>query len=257
MRVLAISCSPHKEGLSPGLLKAAAEGAREAGADVDVVLLAEKKIRPCIACPSPPCWTAMECNIKDDDALALRDKFNRCDALIISAPVYFLGLNGMGKDFLDRMRYYGENGKPALPIVAAGGTGKGCVKALQDLSISLTIFGFRIFMPMPVTRYNADEAFQEVKERGRKLVREYVRKPFSGLSEGYKWLLSSPYMDWDLVDEILFLTKVAIEGLRRKGKEDLASRFSEELSALEGYPENKIERAISLQERVMNAFNVS
>lgn len=38
-------------------------------------------------------------------------------------------------------------------------------------------------MPMPVTCYNAEEAFQEVKER---MVREYVCEPFSGL----QWLLS-------------------------------------------------------------------
>jgi len=157
MKVLAVCGSPHKEGLSPSLLKSAVEGAKEVGAEVEVVLLAEKKVKPCIACPSPPCWSEMECNIKDD-GLYLRKLFNECDGLIISVPVYFLGINGLAKDFIDRMRHYGENGKPAFPIAAAGGTGKGCVKALQDLATSLTIFGFRVVMPMPVTRYNAEEA---------------------------------------------------------------------------------------------------
>jgi multimeric flavodoxin WrbA len=255
MKVLAVSCSPHREGLSPGLLRAAAEGAREAGGDVEIVLLAEKEVGPCIACPSPPCWTTLDCNIKDD-GLLLREKLNMCDALIISAPVYFLGINGMAKDFLDRMRHYGPNGKPALPISAAGGTGKGCINALQDLSISLTILGFRVVMPLPVTRYNAEEALKEARERGKRLVKEFSQKrPFSGLSEGYAWLYSQPYMDWDLADELVFLARMAIEGLRKKGREDLASEFAEELSALERYPENRMERAVSLHERTMHAFN--
>lgn len=258
MKILAICASPHKEGLSPGLLKSAAEGAKEAGADVEVVLLAEKEINPCLACPSPPCWSALECNIRDDDALSLRRLFNECDGLIISVPVYFLGMNGLAKDFLDRMRYYSQNGKPAFPIASAGGTGKGCVKTLQDLATSLTIFGFRVVMPMPVTRYNAEEALGEARRRGRKMVEEYrERKPFSNLAEGYTWLYSLPYMNWDLVDELLFLSRVAIEGLRRKGKEDLAKQFYEELLSLEKYPDNLVEKATSLHERTMHAFNIS
>ncbi len=258
MKILAICGSPHREGLSPGLLKAAAEGARLAGAEVEVVLLAEKRIKPCIACPSPPCWTSMECNIKDDDGLHLRKLFNECDGLIISAPVYFLGLNGLVKDFLDRMRYYHSNGKPALPIAAAGGTGKGCVKALQDLSTSLTVFGFRIVMPMPVTRYNAEEAFSQAKERGRKLVEEFSEpKPLSNLGEGYAWLYSLPYMTWNLVDELLYLSRIAIEGLRRKGRDDLAESLYSELLALENYPEDLAVRAMVLHQKTMHAFNTS
>jgi multimeric flavodoxin WrbA len=256
MRVLAVCGSPHREGFSPRLLKSAVEGAREAGAEVEVVLLAERKVKPCLACPNPPCWTSLDCNIKDDDGLALRKMFNECDALIISVPVYFLTINGLAKDFLDRMRHYGNNGKPAFPIAAAGGTGKGCVQALQDLSISLTVFGFRVVMPMPATRYNADEAIVEAKKRGRRLVEEFKeRKSFSSLAEGYKWLYSQPYMDWDLVDELLYLVRIAIEGIRRKGREDLASQFEEELLEVEKYPENLCERAYALHERTMNTFN--
>ncbi|MGB9797268.1 MAG: flavodoxin family protein [bacterium] len=253
---MAICGSPHIEGFSPSLLKSAAEGTREAGADVEVVILGEKRIKSCLACPNPPCWTSMNCNIKDDDGLLLRKLFNECDALIISAPVYFLTINGLTKDFLDRMRHYGANGKPAFPISAAGGTGKGCVKALQDLSVSLTIFDFRVVMPLPATRYNAEEALAEARKRGKRLVEEYgEKKPFANLADGYAWLYSQPYMDWDLIDELLYLTRIAIEGIRKKGREDLASQFVEELSALEKNPENIVERIASLHERTMQVFN--
>lgn len=258
VKILAICGSPHIEGLSPGLLKKAAEGAREAGADVEVVLLGEKKIKQCIACPSPPCWTSLDCNIKDDDVLSIRKTLDDCDALIIAVPVYFLGINGLAKDFIDRIRPREATGKPVLPIAAAGGTGKGCVKALQDLCTSLTIFGFRVVMPLPATRYNREEAFNEAALRGRKLVEEAKeRKPFQGLSEGYNWLYSLPYMNWNLVDELLYLSRIAIEGLRRKGRIDLAEQFAEELISLEKYPENLLERAANLHERTMHAFNTT
>jgi hypothetical protein len=118
------------------------------------------------------------------------------------------------------------------------------------------VFGFRVVMPMPATRYNAEEAIEEAKKRGKRLVEEFKeRKSFSSLAEGYKWLYSQPYMDWDLVDELLYLVRIAIEGIRRKGREDLAFQFEEELLEVEKYPENLCERAYALHERTMNTFN--
>lgn len=256
MKILALSCSPHKEGLSPRLLREAGEGAREAGADVEFLSLAEKKVKPCLACPSPPCWTALACNIKDDDGLSLREKLEECDALIISAPVYFLGINGMAKDFIDRMRSYSRKGRPALPIAAAGGTGKGCVMSLQELCRYLMILGFRPVMPMPVTRYNADLAFKEARENGRRLVLEFEEPtPFASLSESIEWIESLPYMQWDMVDELIYLSRIAIEGIERKGRRDLAEPLREELEKIEVLSQDKTALAVQLHEKTMQIFN--
>ena len=124
MKTLVISGSPHRNGLCVKLSKEIIRGVEEAGGEAELVILADKNINPCLACEKPPCWQKMECKIKDD-ALELKRKLNDSDALAFLTPVYFLSVNGLAKNFMDRMRYYGKNGKPALAIAVAGGTGKG------------------------------------------------------------------------------------------------------------------------------------
>ena len=71
----------------------------------------------------------MECKVKDD-ALELRKKLDDSDALAFLASVYFLSVNGLAKNFVDRMRYYEENGKPAL---AVAGNREGMHIVLRDI----------------------------------------------------------------------------------------------------------------------------
>ncbi|PKN84581.1 MAG: hypothetical protein CVU51_10270 [Deltaproteobacteria bacterium HGW-Deltaproteobacteria-1] len=57
MKVLAINSSPrsNKESYTVMMLNCLVEGMRDAGADVEVVNLREKKIKYCIGCFT--CWT--------------------------------------------------------------------------------------------------------------------------------------------------------------------------------------------------------
>ncbi len=79
-----------------------AEGAREAGAEVDVVLLAGKKINHCVACLK--CWTQTpgKCALKDDMA-DLLEKFMESDIVVMATPVYVHNVTGIMKTFLDRL----------------------------------------------------------------------------------------------------------------------------------------------------------
>ena len=78
------------------------EGAKEAGAKVEVVFLAEKEINNCIACIK--CWTKTpgHCALKDDMA-GLLTKFMASDLVVMATPVYIYNVPGMMKTFLDRM----------------------------------------------------------------------------------------------------------------------------------------------------------
>lgn len=261
MKVLSISGSPHSDGLTAQLINQAVQGAKEAGADVEVVLVAEKEVKPCIACNSPPCWQDLDCLIRDDDGLELRRMMNESDLFIFGAPVYFLSVNGLAKDFMDRMRYYGESGKPALPISVAGGTGKGCITALQEICRWLVILGYRPFMPLPVTRYNWDIAKVEARERGKRLVQEYSQKSsFDSLAEQIDCYESLPFMQWGLTEEIVYLARIAIEGITRLGKVELASQQREKLQRAETLISNDkteegLKQAVSVQEESMSIFN--
>jgi NAD(P)H-dependent FMN reductase len=227
LKVLGICGSPHTNGLCAKLLKEALAGSEEAGAKTDLIFLGEKEIKPCIDCMISSCWEEMKCNL-DDSGIELRKKINESDAIILTAPVYFLSVNGLTKNFMDRMRYYGKNGKPALPIALAGGTGKGCIITLQEICRWLLMLGFRPINPLPVTRYDIDIALTEVKKRGMSLIKEECR-PFSNLAEKIAWYESLPYMRWGIVEEISYIAKLSIDRIGRSGRPELATDLQKKL----------------------------
>ncbi len=91
-----------KSGNTYVIINEFAEGAKEAGAEVDVVLLAEKKIKNCVACLK--CWTQTpgQCILKDDMPKLL-DKFMKSDIAVMATPVYAHNVTGVMKTFLDRL----------------------------------------------------------------------------------------------------------------------------------------------------------
>ncbi|MEM2850123.1 MAG: flavodoxin family protein [Candidatus Bathyarchaeia archaeon] len=258
MKVLIVSGSPHRDGLCMKLAREVAEGVKEVDSEVELITLAEKRIGPCLACEQPPCWQKMACRVRDD-ALEVRRKLNSSDALAFIAPVYFLSVNGLAKDFMDRMRYYGETGKPALAVAVAGGTGKGCISALQDICRWLIILGFRPINPLPVTRYNLDVALVEARVRGRWLAK---LKPqyFSDLAERIAYYESLPYMKYGMADEIIYLTREAIEGVVRRGRSELAAESRRKLETGEallkvGKFNDGLKLITEAQEESMQIFN--
>ncbi|MCS7105238.1 MAG: flavodoxin family protein [Thermofilaceae archaeon] len=258
MYVLVVSGSPRMEGLCHKISMELANGVKSAGGDVELVLLAGKRIEACRACGTTGCWSFMECSIQDD-ALELRRKFNDCDAFALVAPVYFLSVNGLTKNFIDRMRYYGENGKPAAVAAVAGGTGKGCIYALQEMCRWLVLVGFRPVSIMPVTRYNFETALVEARFNGSKLV-NINRQPFASLSEKLVYLESLPYMKYEATDEMLYLARQAIHALARKGRIDLAGSLSYKIEEAEtlrrlGLHQDALRLSVEVQEESMRLFN--
>ncbi len=91
-----------KRGNTYVIIKEFAESAREAGADVEVILLAEKKIKHCMACLK--CWTKTpgKCALKDDMA-ELLETFMKSDIAVMATPIYNHNVTGILKTFLDRL----------------------------------------------------------------------------------------------------------------------------------------------------------
>jgi multimeric flavodoxin WrbA len=97
--VLGICGSPRRGGNSEILLDEALKGAKEAGAEVRKLIVHEMKFGSCRGCSE--CHMGQPCKQKDDMAGAL-DELRRCDGLLVSAPLYFSGLPGPFKNFVDR-----------------------------------------------------------------------------------------------------------------------------------------------------------
>ena len=97
--VLILSTSLRKHSNSDLLAQQFAEGAREAGNQVEVISLRGKDIRFCTGCMA--CLRAPVCAQKDD-ANAIVEKMGRADVICFATPVYYYAMAGQMKTLLDR-----------------------------------------------------------------------------------------------------------------------------------------------------------
>ncbi len=99
MKVLGILGSPRAGGNSDILLEQALAGARDAGAEVEKIVLSKNKISGCLDCGK--CDDTGVCAI-DDDMLEIHKKILEADVVIHSVPVYFWAMTSQMKAYLDR-----------------------------------------------------------------------------------------------------------------------------------------------------------
>ena len=104
MKIFAINSSPRAGGESKTevMLDQLVEGMRDAGAEVDVVNLREKKINPCIGCFA--CWTKTpgKCIQKDDMTADLFPRWLAADLAVYASPLYYHTVNGAMSIFRER-----------------------------------------------------------------------------------------------------------------------------------------------------------
>ena len=98
-KVLIISSTPRKGGNSDKLCDAFAEGAKEAGNEVEKVRIADLKIGYCTGCYA--CQKTGKCAIKDD-ARCVIDKMLAADVIVLASPVYFYSICAQLKALIDR-----------------------------------------------------------------------------------------------------------------------------------------------------------
>jgi multimeric flavodoxin WrbA len=99
MKVLGVMGSPRAGGNSDTLLDDALAGAEKAGARVEKIILAEKKISGCMDCKK--CNDTGLCVIMDDMP-DIHKKILETDVILHSVPVYFWSMTSQMKAYLDR-----------------------------------------------------------------------------------------------------------------------------------------------------------
>jgi len=104
MRVLALNSSPRTGSQSKTelMLNPLVEGMLDAGGEVEVVNLREKKIKHCVGCYT--CWTKPpgKCIHKDDMTGELLPKWLESDLVVYATPLYNYGMNATLKAFVER-----------------------------------------------------------------------------------------------------------------------------------------------------------
>lgn len=104
MKILALNSSPRSGGQSKTemMLNYLVEGMLDAGAEVEIVNLREKKVKNCIGCFT--CWskTPGECIHKDDMTQELLPKWRSSDLVVYASPLYHYTINAKMKAFIER-----------------------------------------------------------------------------------------------------------------------------------------------------------
>ena len=100
-KIIAIYGSPRRRGNTARLLQRAVEGARDAGADVEEIVLRDLKMSPCLEIYG--CKNAGECRLKDDFQTA-RDQILASQGLMLASPVFFYTVSAHTKILMDRFQ---------------------------------------------------------------------------------------------------------------------------------------------------------
>jgi multimeric flavodoxin WrbA len=125
MKVLAIHGSPRTIRSSTRKLAGfVLEGAADAGAETEMIDLADCRIIPCTACDA--CTLNGIC-VNDDDVPALLARMKDADAIVFGSPVYIDNVTGQIKVFFDRLadaiHYQQFAGKVGCAVVTTAESG--------------------------------------------------------------------------------------------------------------------------------------
>ena len=140
VKVLGIVGSPRKDGNTEIMVNNALEAARSAGAETEIVLLAENRVEPCDGCGV--CSKTGKCRI-DDDFEDVFNKMTEADGLIFASPSYYESMTPHMKALIDRSGTFNGSahgrtkfdGKVAGAMSVAGRTGLANVWTQQLLFI--------------------------------------------------------------------------------------------------------------------------
>lgn len=97
--ILAIYGSPRKGGNTSLLLREAVQGAREAGGDVEEIVLRDLKMSPCLEIYG--CRKTGRCVIHDDFDRVF-DQLLACGGVMLASPVFFYAVSAHTKILMDR-----------------------------------------------------------------------------------------------------------------------------------------------------------
>ena len=116
MKIIAVNGSPRKNWNTHILLEKCLEGARETGANTELINLYDIQFKGCTSCFSCKLKgsTVSKCVMKDYLEPILQ-KICECDALVLGSPIYFASVTGEMRSFMERLLfpYTSYEGKPS------------------------------------------------------------------------------------------------------------------------------------------------
>lgn len=137
MKVVLINGSPNEKGCTYTALKEVADELQRQGVEAEIVHIGKAPVRGCLGCGG--CRKTGRC-VFDDAVNTLAETLIQADGLVFGSPVFYAGISGQLKCFMDRLFYSRGaqlSGKPAAAVVSA--RRGGCVSAFDDINRFFTI----------------------------------------------------------------------------------------------------------------------
>lgn len=149
MKIVFLNGSYRANGNTERLLKLLdgqfqkAAGERGIALETEHVLLARREIQVCRGCRR--CFDRGECPL-DDDVCKIGELIAGCDALVLASPVYMEDVNGIMKNWIDRMAFRAHRpafyGKCAAAVSTSGAGSTN--HTLNTMKNALTAWGFQV-----------------------------------------------------------------------------------------------------------------
>ena len=103
MKVIAFNGSPHRDGVVTAGISVISDELEKEGISVETIHVGNLNIHGCVACRK--CSELEHCVIEGDIVNECFEKIKTADGLILGSPVYYGGIAGTFKCFLDRLFY--------------------------------------------------------------------------------------------------------------------------------------------------------
>jgi multimeric flavodoxin WrbA len=119
MKVLAINGSPNVNGNTFFAISVVLQQLEKEGIETEILTIGNQNVRGCFACGT--CVSTGDCKcIIEDGVNGWIKKMVEADGIILGSPVYFSGVNGTMKSFLDRAFFVtAVSGRPLRHKVGA------------------------------------------------------------------------------------------------------------------------------------------
>ena len=187
MKVLGVSGSPRRGGNTDILIQHAFGIFEREGIETDFLSLAERPVKPCMACGGCMKGDEIRCAQHDPAFEGMIERFMAADAILVGSPVYFGSATPQTMALLDRVGYVARKHSEVLrrKVGAAIAVGR---RAGQNFTFAqLNYFFLLAEMIVPGSTYwNVAVA----KDKGEVTGDEEGMKTIETLAENMVWLMN-------------------------------------------------------------------
>jgi multimeric flavodoxin WrbA len=132
MKVIAFNGSPNSNGVSAHGVSIMTAELNKEGIETETIQIGNQKIQGCLACRK--CRELKRCVVANDPVNECFEKMQKADGIILASPVYYGGIAGTYKSFLDRLFFPGANMKYKVGAVVVSVRRAGGISTFQQLN---------------------------------------------------------------------------------------------------------------------------